>query len=588
MIQGIGAAAGVAIGKAFVLPNWEWSLPDTQVNPVDLAKEFERLYEGIRTSKDEIEFIKREFREVVGPEESSIFDAHLAILDDPVFMSEIRGIIERQYKAAEVAVKEAIDHFVAMFDLLDDEYMKERAVDIKDVGNRLLKHLLGAPEVTLPSDTQPYILVAKELSPSQLAHLNPAYVLGIVTMMGGKTSHSSIMARALGIPLVAGLENKILTPIQTGDMLVLDGETGAVMLHPDESTVRDFTSRRAKQLKKREQLELLATVEAFTKDGVSLRLAGNISSVKELNMALKYGAEGVGLFRTEFLYMDRNTFPTEDEQFEVYKLVAEKVGKESVVIRTLDIGGDKHLDYFQLPEEQNPFLGYRAIRISLDRKDMFKTQMTAILRASHYGNVRMMFPMISSVEEVQAAKAVLEEVKSELDSRGIPYDRKLPVGIMIEVPAAVMIADLLAEEVDFFSIGTNDLVQYVLAVDRMNEQIAHMYHPYHPAVLRMIKMTVDAARSVGIDVSVCGEMAADERSLPLWLELGISVLSMSPQALLKVKHRTLNTLASEAREVAKLCFRNRTSSETEEQLSAFAGRSGITLGAGGDSKEKTS
>ncbi|MEK4329144.1 phosphoenolpyruvate--protein phosphotransferase [Paenibacillus sp. FSL R7-0297] len=588
MIQGIGAAAGVAIGKAFVLPNWEWSLPDTQVNPVDLAKEFERLYEGIRTSKDEIEFIKREFREVVGPEESSIFDAHLAILDDPVFMSEIRGIIERQYKAAEVAVKEAIDHFVAMFDLLDDEYMKERAVDIKDVGNRLLKHLLGAPEVTLPSDTQPYILVAKELSPSQLAHLNPAYVLGIVTMMGGKTSHSSIMARALGIPLVAGLENKILTPIQTGDMLVLDGETGAVMLHPDESTMRDFTSRRAKQLKKREQLELLATVEAFTKDGVYLRLAGNISSVKELNMALKYGAEGVGLFRTEFLYMDRNTFPTEDEQFEVYKLVAEKVGKESVVIRTLDIGGDKHLDYFQLPEEQNPFLGYRAIRISLDRKDMFKTQMTAILRASHYGNVRMMFPMISSVEEVQAAKAVLEEVKSELDSRGIPYDRKLPVGIMIEVPAAVMIADLLAEEVDFFSIGTNDLVQYVLAVDRMNEQIAHMYHPYHPAVLRMIKMTVDAARSVGIDVSVCGEMAADERSLPLWLELGISVLSMSPQALLKVKHRTLNTLASEAREVAKLCFRNRTSSETEAQLSAFAGRSGITLGAGGDSKEKTS
>ncbi|AIQ41119.1 phosphoenolpyruvate--protein phosphotransferase [Paenibacillus sp. FSL R5-0912] len=588
MIQGIGAAAGVAIGKAFVLPNWEWSLPDTQVNPVDLAKEFERLYEGIRTSKDEIEFIKREFREVVGPEESSIFDAHLAILDDPVFMSEIRGIIERQYKAAEVAVKEAIDHFVAMFDLLDDEYMKERAVDIKDVGNRLLKHLLGAPEVTLPSDTQPYILVAKELSPSQLAHLNPAYVLGIVTMMGGKTSHSSIMARALGIPLVAGLENKILTPIQTGDMLVLDGETGAVMLHPDESTVRDFTSRRAKQLKKREQLELLATVEAFTKDGVYLRLAGNISSVKELNMALKYGAEGVGLFRTEFLYMDRNTFPTEDEQFEVYKLVAEKVGKESVVIRTLDIGGDKHLDYFQLPEEQNPFLGYRAIRISLDRKDMFKTQMTAILRASHYGNVRMMFPMISSVEEVQAAKAVLEEVKSELDSRGIPYDRKLPVGIMIEVPAAVMIADLLAEEVDFFSIGTNDLVQYVLAVDRMNEQIAHMYHPYHPAVLRMIKMTVDAARSVGIDVSLCGEMAADERSLPLWLELGISVLSMSPQALLKVKHRTLNTLASEAREVAKLCFRNRTSSETEAQLSAFAGRSGITLGAGGDSKEKTS
>ncbi|WP_379133371.1 phosphoenolpyruvate--protein phosphotransferase [Paenibacillus sp. sgz500958] len=588
MIQGIGASSGVAIGKAFVLPNWEWSLPDNEVNPVDLAKEFERLYEGIRTSKDEIEFIKREFREVVGPEESSIFDAHLAILDDPVFMSEIRGIIERQYKAAEVAVKEAIDHFVAMFDLLDDEYMKERAVDIKDVGNRLLKHLLGAPEVTLPSDTQPYILVAKELSPSQLAHLNPNYVLGIVTMMGGKTSHSSIMARALGIPLVAGLENKLSQPIQTGDMIVLDGETGLVQMHPDEPTVREYTQIREKQYKKREQLELLSTVEAVTKDGVTLRLAGNISSVKELDLALKYGAEGVGLFRTEFLYMDRDTFPSEEEQFEVYKLVAQKVGKNSVVIRTLDIGGDKHLDYFQLPEEQNPFLGYRAIRISLDRKDMFKTQLRAILRASVYGNVKLMFPMISSVEEVLEAKAVLGEVKEELEMSGVPYNRNIAVGIMIEVPGAVLISDYLAEEVDFFSIGTNDLVQYVLAVDRMNEQIAHMYHPYHPAVLRMIKMTVDAARSKGISVSVCGEMAADERSLPLWLELGIHELSMSPQSLLKVKHRTLNILASEARTVAKACLKKRSSTETEELLNLFAVPGEVPLAAGSNAKERTS
>ncbi|QWU13448.1 phosphotransferase system, enzyme I, PtsI [Paenibacillus sophorae] len=569
MIKGIGAAAGVAIGKAFVLPNWEWSMPETQVNPVDLAKEFERLYEGIRTSKDEIEFIKKEFREVVGPEESSIFDAHLAILDDPVFMSEIRGIIERQYKAAEVAVKEAIDHFVAMFDLLDDEYMKERAVDIKDVGNRLLKHLLGAPEVTLPSDTKPYILVAKELSPSQLAHLNPNYVLGIITMMGGKTSHSSIMARALGIPLVAGLENKLQTPIQTGDFLIIDGDNGNLIMNPDKATAEHYSVVRDRQREKREQLELLSSVEAMTKDRVRMRLASNISSVKELDMALKYGAEGVGLFRTEFLYMDRKTFPTEEEQYEVYKLVAEKVGEHSVVIRTLDIGGDKHLDYFQLPEEQNPFLGYRAIRICLDQKEMFKTQLTAILRASVHGNIKMMFPMISSIEEVREAKAVLEEVKQDLDRQGIPYDRKLPVGIMIEVPAAVMIADFLAEEVDFFSIGTNDLVQYVLAVDRMNEQIAHLYHPYHPAVLRMIRTTVESAKAAGIGVSVCGELAGDERSLPLWLELGVNDLSMSPQALLRVKHRTLNTTASEAREVAKQCFRNREITESEKQLTQF-------------------
>ncbi|AHV97107.1 phosphoenolpyruvate--protein phosphotransferase [Paenibacillus sabinae] len=569
MIQGIGASAGVAIGKAFVLPNWEWSMPETQVNPVDLAKEFERLYEGIRTSKDELEFIKKEFREVVGPEESSIFDAHLAILDDPVFMSEIRGIIERQYKAAEVAVKEAIDHFVAMFDLLDDEYMKERAVDIKDVGNRLLKHLLGAPEVTLPSDTQPYILVAKELSPSQLAHLNPAYVLGIVTMMGGMTSHSSIMARALGIPLVAGLESKLSSPIQTGELLIIDGDNGNLYVNPDQATTEHYSIVRDRQREKRQQLELLSSVKAQTRDGVKLRLAGNISSVKELDLALKYGAEGVGLFRTEFLYMDRQSFPTEEEQYEVYKLVAEKVGEHPVVIRTLDIGGDKHLDYFQLPEEQNPFLGYRAIRISLDRKDMFQTQMTAILRASVHGNIKMMFPMISSIEEVREAKAVLKEVKKDLDRRGIPYNRNLQIGIMIEVPAAVMIADFLAEEVDFFSIGTNDLVQYVLAVDRMNEQIAHLYHPYHPAVLRMIRMTVEAAKAAGIGISVCGELAGDERSLPLWLELGVSDLSMSPQALLKVKHRTLNTAASEARRIAKLCFRSRAAEESERQLTQF-------------------
>lgn len=569
MIQGIGASAGVAIGKAFVLPNWEWSMPETQVNPVDLAKEFERLYEGIRTSKDELEFIKKEFREVVGPEESSIFDAHLAILDDPVFMSEIRGIIERQYKAAEVAVKEAIDHFVAMFDLLDDEYMKERAVDIKDVGNRLLKHLLGAPEVTLPSDTQPYILVAKELSPSQLAHLNPAYVLGIVTMMGGMTSHSSIMARALGIPLVAGLESKLSSPIQTGELLIIDGDNGNLYVNPDKATTEHYSIVRDRQREKRQQLELLSSVKAQTRDGVKLRLAGNISSVKELDLALKYGAEGVGLFRTEFLYMDRQSFPTEEEQYEVYKLVAEKVGEHPVVIRTLDIGGDKHLDYFQLPEEQNPFLGYRAIRISLDRKDMFQTQMTAILRASVHGNIKMMFPMISSIEEVREAKAVLKEVKKDLDRRGIPYNRNLQIGIMIEVPAAVMIADFLAEEVDFFSIGTNDLVQYVLAVDRMNEQIAHLYHPYHPAVLRMIRMTVEAAKAAGIGISVCGELAGDERSLPLWLELGVSDLSMSPQALLKVKHRTLNTVASEARRIAKLCFRSRAAEESERQLTQF-------------------
>jgi len=569
MIIGIGAAPGVAIGRAFVLPTWEWDIPDQKMDVVDLTREFERLTEGIRTSRCEIEDMKKEVKEMVGPEESSIFDAHLAILEDPVFMSEIRGIIERQYKAAEVAVKEAIDHFVTMFDLLDDEYMKERAADIKDVGNRLLKHLLGAPEIKLPSDTQPYILVAKELSPSQLVHLNPNHVLGIVTLIGGKTSHSAIMARAIGIPLVAGLEGKREEPFQTGELLVIDGEEGNLFVDPDQETQRVYEEKRLKLQRKKEQLQLLAEVDAVTRDGEQLTLAANISSFKELETSMKHGAKGVGLFRTEFLYMDRSEFPTEEEQFEIYRRITERASGHPVVIRTLDIGGDKQLDYFALPEEDNPFLGYRAIRICLDRPDIFLTQLRAILRASAFGDVRLLFPMISSVDEVRQAKELLRKAMTQLDERDEAYDRNLSVGIMIEVPAAAAIADLLAEEVDFFSIGTNDLVQYVLAVDRMNEQIAHMYHPFHPAVLRMLRMTANAARDRGIEVSVCGEMAGDERAIPIWLELGIQKLSMSPQSLLRVKHRVLNTTASSARETGRQSFRLARSGEIERLLSDF-------------------
>lgn len=570
MIQGIGASSGIAIGKAFVLPTWEWDLPEQRIDSIDLAKEFERLYEGVRTSKNEIEFLKQEFREVVGPDQSSIFDAHIAILEDPVFMSEIQGIIERQYTAAEVAVKEAIDHFVKMFDLLDDEYMKERALDIKDVGNRLLKHLLGAPEITLPSDTNPYLLVAKELSPSQLANLNQNYVLGIATLQGGRTSHSAIMARALGIPFVLGLEGKLDDPIQTGDMLVIDGGDGTVYVNPTEEVLHEYTQLRDEQTEKKSKLRQLANVPAVTLDGKEMRLQANISSLKELNVALSHGAAGVGLFRTEFLYMDRQHFPEEEEQFDVYREVAEKVGANHVVIRTLDIGGDKHLDYFALPEEDNPFLGYRAIRICLDRKELFKTQLRAILRASHYGHVKIMYPMISSLDEVREANEVLAEAKRELDLEGIPYDASIPVGIMVEVPAAVTIADLLADEVDFFSIGTNDLVQYVLAVDRMNEQISHMYNPFHPAILRLLRMTVEAATMKGIPISVCGELAGDERALPLWLALGVHDLSMSAHSILHLKSRVLDMRESDCLELKERLYQCRTHLEIEQLLHDFS------------------
>lgn len=572
MIQGIGAASGVAIGKAFVLPAWEWDVPDRRMEKVDLAKEFERLYEGIRTSKTEIEVMKNEIRETVGAEESSIFDAHIAILDDPVFMSEIQGIIERQYKAAEVAVKEAIDHFVTMFDLLDDEYMKERALDIKDVGNRLLKHLLGTPEITLPSDTQPYILVAKELSPSQLVHLNPENVLGMVTMSGGKTSHSAIMARALGIPLVSGLESLTEEPLSTGDLLIIDGDEGTVYREPSRALLEQFNRIAEEQRLRKEQLQLLASVEAVTKDGYRMRLAGNISSVKDVEQAVKYGAEGVGLFRTEFLYMDRPGFPSEEEQFEVYRQVVEAAGGHPVVIRTLDIGGDKQLEYFPLSDEENPVLGFRAIRISLSEAEIFKTQLRAILRASAYGQIKILYPMIHTLEEVRQAKALLEEAKQELVRCELPFNNDIEIGIMIEIPAAAGIADLLAREVDFFSIGTNDLVQYVLAVDRMNEKVAHLYHPYHPAVIRLLRQTVLAAKEAGVSVSVCGEMAGDERALPLWLYLGVTDLSMSPQSLLRVKHRILNSTLAEGSEQGKYCYTLTTSEEIEAALTKWTKR----------------
>ncbi|WP_123039919.1 phosphoenolpyruvate--protein phosphotransferase [Cohnella candidum] len=569
MIQALGASNGIAIGKAFVLPNWEWELPEKKIDVADLAKEFERLYEGVRRSKSEIARMKSELDEAVGVQESSIFDAHIAILEDPVFMNEIQGIIQRQYKAAEVAVKEAIDHFVTMFDLLDDEYMKERAVDIKDVGNRLLKHLLGVPEISLPEDTQPFVLVVRELSPSQLIHLRPELVLGIVTMVGSPTSHAAIMARAFGIPLVMGAEGKLEAPIATGDLLIVDGGTGQLFLDPDPSTIEVYAGRRSRHLEQREKLRSLIAVPSLTPDGFTLQLASNISSIKELEASLDCGAEGVGLFRTEFLYMDRNHFPSEEEQFEVYRAAAEKLQGKPLIIRTLDIGGDKQLDYYEMPAEDNPFLGYRAIRFSLDRKDLFKTQLRAILRAAAYGDVQVMYPLIASVEEVREANAVLDQARRELEEQGIPHRSGIPAGIMIEVPAAVAIADLLAEEVAFFSIGTNDLIQFTLAVDRMNEKISHLYEPFHPAVIRMLANVVEAAKRRGIPVSVCGELAGDVLALPIWLGLGIEELSLSAQAILPVKECMLRTRSTDCRSVLEEMLRCRTAADIRRLAENF-------------------
>lgn len=566
MVRGFGGASGFAIGRAFVLPSLELELPDKLVDVADLAVEFEKLYEGIRSSKSEIEHIKQDISDLIGEEESNIFNAHLAILEDPIFMNEIQGLMQRHYKAAEVAVKETIDKFVSMFDLLDDDYMKERAADIKDVGNRLLKHLLGDWEEADPPSDTPYILVAKELSPSHLARLDSAQVLGVVTMLGGSTSHAAIMLRAMGIPFVMGMESRLPAAIQTGDILIIDGDEGSVIVNPPEDVIAVYEEKRSRAAANLERLKQIAHVPTVTRDNVKMELKVNISSAKELDMALKYGAKGVGLFRTEFLYMDRVSLPLEDEQYEVYREAAMKLGDRPLVIRTLDIGGDKSVNFMNLPQEDNPALGYRAIRILLDCRELFKTQLKAILRASLYGNIRIMYPMISSVDEVRQANEILEQAKSELAQEGKPYKDNTPVGIMIEVPAAVVVADLLAEEVQFFSIGTNDLIQYALAVDRMNETVSSLYDPYHPAVLRLLKQVADAAKANGIPVSVCGELAGDPEAIPLWLGLGIHELSMSVQCLLPVKEHVLQSEAKAGQAFLTEALHMRRSSEIKEKL----------------------
>ncbi|OCT17014.1 phosphoenolpyruvate--protein phosphotransferase [Paenibacillus pectinilyticus] len=566
MIRGVGASSGIAMGQAFVIPTWEWDFPEKMIDVTDLAYEFERLYDGIRHSKDELELIKQEIKEVVGQEQAYIFDAHLAILEDPIFMNEIQGIIELQYKAAEVAVKEVIDKFVGMFNLIDDEYMKERALDIKDVGNRLLKHLLGDTSTTVPPIDHPYILVAKELTPSQLAHLDPTNVLGLLTILGGTHSHVSIMARAMSVPYVLGLEGKLLRPIQNGDFLIIDGQEGTLYINPDKLTIERYQARKKNWLEFKESLQEIADVAPLTLDKSLVNLHANINSVMEIDQVLRNGASGVGLFRTEYLYMDRDSLPSEEEQFEVYRHAAIQLKGRPIVIRTLDIGGDKKLDYMPLAKEDNPFLGYRAIRISLDRSDLFMTQIRAILRASHFGNVKIMYPMVTSLDEVRQAKSYLERAKLELSALGVPYNANIEVGLTIEVPAAAIIADVLASEVNFMSIGTNDLVQYVLAVDRMNENIAHLYNPYHPAVIRLLKTVIDAGKRAGIPVGVCGEMAGDIRALPIWLGLGIEELSISVQTLLQVKHRLLSSDAATCKSLVDRILLCRTSDEIIELL----------------------
>lgn len=539
--KGTGASPGIALGKALVVEHKELVIEKRTINDVDA--EIAKLREAIQVSKTELEKVKEKAAKELGEAEAEIFGAHLLVLEDPELTGAAESKIADEKVNADFALNEIKEMFVAMFESMDNEYMRERAADIKDVTNRVLRHLLGIKVVDLSALDEEVVLVAHDLTPSDTATMNKKMVLGFLTNIGGRTSHTAIMARTLEIAAVVGLTD-ITENVKDGDFVVFNGDTGEVIINPDEETKAAYAAKKQAFEEEKKALELLKGKESVTLDGRRVELAGNIGTPNDIEGLIKNDAEGVGLYRTEFLYMDSDKLPEEDTQFEAYKAVLEGMSGKPIVIRTLDIGGDKKLDYLPLDEEMNPFLGYRAIRLCLDRTDIFKTQLRALYRASVYGKLRIMFPMISSLEELLQAKEIVKEVQAELDAEGIAYAKDVELGMMIEVPSAAVISDVLAKHVDFFSIGTNDLIQYTTAVDRMNQKISYLYNQFNPAVLRLIKMVIDNAHKEGKWVGMCGEAAGDQMMIPILLGFGLDEFSMSPISILPA--RKLITSVNEA------------------------------------------
>ncbi|MFQ6870774.1 MAG: phosphoenolpyruvate--protein phosphotransferase [Romboutsia timonensis] len=533
MYKGTGASPGIALGKALVIEHSELVIEKKTIENID--EEIQKLESAVKVSKEELTKVKEKALAELGEHEAEIFEAHLLVLEDPELIGSAISKIRDEKVNADYALNEIKEMFVAMFESMDNEYMRERAADIKDVTNRVLRHILGIKVVDLAGLDEEVVLIAHDLTPSDTATMNKNMVLGFLTDIGGRTSHTAIMARTLEIAAVVGL-NDITKKVKDGDYTVFNGDTGEVIVNPDEETKAKYTSLKEEFEEYRKSLELLKGQASITTDGRHVELAGNIGSPNDVEGLIKNDAEGVGLYRTEFLYMDKeDSFPTEEEQYEAYKAVLEGMNNKPIVIRTLDIGGDKELPYFEMEAEMNPFLGYRAIRLCLDRKDIFKTQLRALYRASVHGKLRIMFPMISSLEELLDAKEVIKEVLKELDAENIAYSNDVEVGMMIEIPSAAVISDVLAKHVDFFSIGTNDLIQYTCAVDRMNQKISHLYNQFNPAVLRLIKMVIDNAHKEGKWVGMCGESAGDQRMIPILLGFGLDEFSMSPISILPAR-----------------------------------------------------
>ena len=543
LLKGIAASDGVAVAKAYLLVQPDLSF--TKVTIEDVSAETARLDDALSKSSDELQLIRNKAAENLGEEEAQVFDAHLMVLSDPEMVGQIKQSISDNKVNAEHALKEVTDMYIGMFESMEDNaYMQERAADIRDVAKRVLAHLL---QVTLPNPAminEEVIVVAHDLTPSDTAQLDRNFVKAFVTDIGGRTSHSAIMARSLEIPAIVGT-GEITAKVKAGDILAVNGIEGDVIVHPTEEQKANFIQAGEAYAAQKAEWEKLKHAETVTADGKHFELAANIGTPKDLTGVHNNGGEGVGLYRTEFLYMDSSDFPTEDAQFEAYKEVLEGMAGKPVVVRTMDIGGDKELPYLKLPHEMNPFLGYRALRISLSTlgEGMFRTQLRALLRASVHGNLRIMFPMVATLKEFRAAKKIYDEEKAKLIAEGVAVSETIQVGIMIEIPAAAILADRFAKEVDFFSIGTNDLIQYTMAADRMNEQVSYLYQPYNPSILRLVKNVVDAAHAEGKWAGMCGEMAGDQTAVPLLMGIGLDEFSMSATSILKTRSlmKTLDT-----------------------------------------------
>lgn len=535
MLKGIAASDGVAVAKAYLLVQPDLTFSKTTVE--DTAAEASRLDDALAKSTEELQQIREKAAQSLGEAEAQVFDAHLMVLSDPEMVGQIKQNINDNSVNAESALKEVTDMYISMFEAMEDNaYMQERAADIRDVAKRILAHLLG---VTLPNPSminEEVVVVAHDLTPSDTAQLDRNFVKAFVTDIGGRTSHSAIMARSLEIPAIVGTK-EITAKVKEGDMLAVNGIEGDVIVDPTAEQKAEFEKISAEYAAQKAEWEKLKNAETVTADGKHFELAANIGTPKDLVGVHNNGGEAVGLYRTEFLYMDSPDFPTEDDQYEAYKAVLEGMEGKPVVVRTMDIGGDKELPYLQLPHEMNPFLGYRALRISLSEQgdEMFRTQMRALLRASVHGNLRIMFPMVATLKEFRAAKAIFEDEKQKLLNEGVEVSDTIQVGIMIEIPAAAVLADKFAKEVDFFSVGTNDLIQYTMAADRMNERVSYLYQPYNPSILRLIKNVIDAAHAEGKWAGMCGEMAGDQTAVPLLVGMGLDEFSMSATSILKTR-----------------------------------------------------